>query len=107
MNWVYPVFDSNGDTKYGWRCSHPENLKLGKNTDIGYGSYLMSKNGIEIGENTQLGGSVFVYSSNTENKTEGRVVIGKNCLIGSFCLILPGSVIPDGTKVRAYSIWKQ
>ena len=106
-DWKYPWFNMKGDTKYGWRCSHPEHLKLGKNTDIGYGTYLMSKYGIEIGENTQIGGNCLVYSKNTENETQGPVTIGRDCLIGSFCLILPNSRIPDGARMKAYSIWSK
>jgi len=100
------VFGRNGMTRYGWRCSYPDGLTLGRNTDIGCYSYLMAKEGITIGENTQIGSHCSIYSVNTENNTKGPVFIGKDCLIGSFCLILPGSVIPDGTKLRAYSIWK-
>ena len=92
--------------QYGWRCQHSDGLKLGRNVDIGCFTYLNAKYGIEIGDNTQIGSHVSIYSVNTENHTQGKVVIGKDCLIGSFGLILPGSVIPDGTKLRAYSVWK-
>jgi acetyltransferase-like isoleucine patch superfamily enzyme len=92
--------------KYGWRCQHPAGLKLGENTDVGCFTYMNAKYGIEIGDNTQIGSHCSIYSDNTENNTHGKVIIGKDCLIGSFCLILPNSVIPDGTKLKAYSIWK-
>lgn len=67
----------------------------------------MSKYWIYIGENTQFGGNCLVYSMNTINNTQGPVVIGRDCKIGSFCLILPNSIIPDGTTMKAYDIWKE
>lgn len=117
-NWKKPYLDNNGwaypdsdrvpyhETRYGWRCQNPEGLKLGNNIDVGCFTYMNAKYGIEIGDNTQIGSHCSIYSINTENNTQGKVIIGKDCLIGSFCLILPNSVIPDGTKLRAYSIWK-
>lgn len=107
MNWKQPVFDKDGWTKYGWRCQHPGGLKLGKNVDIGCFTYMNAKYGIEIGDNVQIGSHCSIYSHNTENNEHGPVVIGKNTKIGSFSLILPNVVILDGSKIRAYSIWKQ
>ena len=105
-DWKKPVFDKDGWTKYGWRCQHPENLKLGNRVDIGCFTYLNAQYGIEIGDNVQIGSHCSIYSVNTENNTKGRVVISDNALIGSHCLILPGAYIPGGAKIRAYSIVK-
>jgi len=126
-NWKKPEFDlygwaygkkytkQNPDTgfeyetygfPYNWLCQHHSNLILGNNTDIGFGTYINAKFGVEIGENTQIGSHVSIYSENTENDTQGKVIIGKNCMIGSFCLILPNAVIPDGSKIKAYSVIK-
>jgi len=119
VRWVHPEFDLMGWAypnerkgsisryKYGWRCQHWANLKLGKNTDIGCFTYMNALYGIEIGDNTQIGSHCSIYSINTENNTKGKVIIGKNCLIGSHCLILPNTVIPDNTKVHAYRILKE
>lgn len=118
-NWKPPVFDEDGwaypdrqcmsfkQHKYGWRCQYHEGLKLGKNIDIGTFAYFNAKFGIEIGDNVQMGSHCSTYSHNTENQTQGKVVIGKGALIGSHCLILPGAVIKPGEKIRAFSIVKR
>jgi len=80
---------------------------MGRNVDIGCFTYMNAKHGIVIEDDVQIGSHCSIYTDNTENKTHGPVLIGKGSLIGSFCLILPGSRIPPGTKLRAYSIWKQ
>ena len=117
-NWKKPEFDADGFAYkpewkykqglvkhyYGWRCQHNENLKLGMNVDIGCFSYLNAKHGIEIGDNVQLGSHCSVYSENTENETQGKVIIGKGSLIGSHCLILPNAIIKPYSKIRAFSI---
>jgi len=106
-NWKPPEFDKDGWTKYGWRCQHPKNLKLGKNVDIGCFSYLNAKYGIEIGDNVQIGSHCSVYSVNTENNTQGKVIIGENSLIGSYTLILPSAVILPNSKIKARDIIKR
>ena len=103
-NWQPPKFDKDGWTKYGWRCQYSEGLRLGKNVDVGCFSYLMAKYGIEIEDNVQIGAHCAIYSHNTENQTKGKVVIGKDSLIGSYTLILPGVVIPPNSKIKARSI---
>ena len=105
-NWEYPTFDKDGWTKYGWRCQYHEKLILGNFTDIGCFTYLNAKHGIEIGMNTQIGSHCAIYSVNTENDTYGKVIIGNDCLIGSYTLILPNAVIPPNSKIRAKSIIK-
>lgn len=91
---------------YGWRCDYYENLKLGDRVDIGAFTYLNAKFGIEIGDNCQIGSHCSIYSINTENNTQGKVIIGENSLIGSYTLILPGAVISPNSKIRARSIIK-
>ena len=117
-NWKKPKFDVDGwsytnDTPmrigrglYGWRCQHPDKLILGNNVDIGCFTYMNAKYGIEIGDNVQIGAHCAIYSENTENETTGKVVIGDNSLIGSYTLILPNTVIPPNSKIRARSIIK-
>ena len=122
--WIPPLFDDDGwayerqeartvyntiylrGTQYGWRCQYPDNLKLGKNVDIGCFTYLNSRYGIEIGDNVQIGAHCAIYSDNTENGTKGKVVIGENSMIGSYTLILPNVVILPNSKIPARSILK-
>jgi acetyltransferase-like isoleucine patch superfamily enzyme len=108
-NWIKPSFDKNNyayikDKNFGWRCDNKEGLTLGNKVDIGCFTYLNAKYGIEIGDNVQIGSHCSIYSDNTENNTNGPVVVGENSLIGSFCLILPNAVIPPNSKIKAYSI---
>lgn len=113
-NWEEPWFDEDGfaydsyitQRPYGWRCQNFKGLKLGDRVDIGCFSYLNARYGIEIGSNVQIGSHCSIYSDNTENNTHGPVIIGENSLIGSFCLILPGAIIPPNSKIKAYSIIK-
>ena len=92
--------------RYGWRAQYHEGLKLGKFVDIGCFTYMNAKYGIEIGDNVQIGAHCAIYSENTENNTQGKVVIGEESMIGSYTLILPGAVILPNSKIRARSIIK-
>ncbi len=110
--WVQPEIKDSVPTKYGWVVSHPENLKLGKNTDIGFGTYIQAKNGIEIGENTQIGAHCAIYSENTIDNTHSKIIIGKDVCIGASTVILPTKdgtdlVIADGAKIGALSLIKK
>ena len=105
-NWKMPEFDEDGWTKYGWRCQHYQNLKLGKCVDIGCFTYLNAVYGIEIGDNVQIGAGCAIYSEDTERGVRGKVIIGKNALIGAHCVILPGVVIKENAKVRIGSVIK-
>lgn len=121
--WKSPLFDEDGYAypnhwvnkhtpkvhyinPYGWRCQYHENLKLGKNVDIGCFTYMNAKYGIEIGDNVQIGAHCAIYSDNTENQTHGSVNIGEGSLIGSYTLILPNVTIEPGSKIKARSILK-
>jgi len=114
-NWKKPYIDENGwaypdyfsaprNQSFGWRCQHSLNLIIKKYVDVGCFTYMNAKYGITIGENTQIGSHCSIYSHDTENNIEGPVLIGKNCLIGSHTTILPNSIIPDDTKIPAYSL---
>ena len=117
-NWTKPVFDEDGwaypnffsrmreKNKYGWRCQYSDNLKLGKNVDIGCFTYMNARYGIKIGDNVQIGAHCAIYSDNTENNTQGKVIIGENSLIGSYTLILPNAIIKPNSKIKARSILK-
>ena len=120
-DWKQPLFDKEGwaykgeiiktyygsselmDTKYGWRCQHPKNLKLGNGVDIGCFTYMNAKNGITIGENTQIGSHCSIYSYDSEREINAEVVVGKDCLIGAHCVILPGSILKDNMKIPIFT----
>ena len=52
--WKHPEIKHQVPTKWGWIVWYPENLELGKNTDIGYGCYLQAEKGIVIGDNVEV-----------------------------------------------------
>jgi len=101
--WKYPEFDEKGMTKWNWMCQYQENLKLGKNTDIGSFTYINAKYGVEIQENVQIGSHCSIYSWSTIDDKKGKVVIKKNARIGSHSVIMPGVTVGENAIVAALS----
>jgi acetyltransferase-like isoleucine patch superfamily enzyme len=106
VDWKRPIIEHNRLTEWNWMVSHPENLILGKNTDIGAFCYLAAHEGIEIGDDTQIGSHTAIYSLNTIENKKGKVIIGRNVRIGSHCTILQGVSIGDNTIIGAHSLVK-
>ena len=113
-NWVQPVFDEDGwayanwimrnDRRpYGWRCLNHENLKIGKNTDIGHGCFLQAKYGIELGENVELGPFVYICSWSTIDDKKGKVIIKDGAKIGAHSTVMPNVTIGKDVTVGAHS----
>ncbi|MEM0358659.1 MAG: acyltransferase [Candidatus Hadarchaeales archaeon] len=102
-NWKPPEFDERGLTKWNWMCQYHENLKLGKNTDIGAFTYINAKYGVEIQENVQIGSHCSIYSESTIDRKKGKVTIKKNAKIGSHTVIMPGVTIGENAIVAACS----
>ncbi len=102
-DWKYPEFDEKGMTKWNWMCQYHENLKLGKNTDIGAFTYINAKYGVEIEENVQIGSHCSIYSWSTIDDKQGKVIIKKNARIGSHSLVMPGVTIGENAMVGAFS----
>lgn len=105
--WKSPTFDSKGLTEWNWLCQHPENLKLGKNIDIGAFSYLNAKYGIEIQDNVQIGSHVSIYSISTIDNKKGKVTIKKNARIGTHSVVMPSIIIGENSIVGALSFVNQ
>ena len=84
-------------------CQYHENLKLGKETDIGAFTYLNAKYGVEIQENVQIGSHCSIYSWSTIDDKKGRVTIRKNAKIGTHSVIMPGVTIGENAIVGACS----
>jgi len=102
-NWKYPNFDSRGMTKWNWMCQYHENLKLGKETDIGAFTYINAKYGVEIQENVQIGSHCSIYSWSTIDDKKGMVTIKKNAKVGVHTVIMPGVTIGENAIVGACS----
>ena len=62
---MHPEIEHGVPTKWGWMVQHPENLKLGKYTDIGAFTYINAKHGVELQERVQLGSHCSIYSLST------------------------------------------
>lgn len=102
-DWKPPAFDGSGMTKWNWMCQYHENLKLGKNSDIGAFTYINARYCVEIGEDAQIGSHCSIYSHSTIDDKKGKVTIGKNARIGSHSVIMPGVAIGENSVVGAFS----
>ena len=102
-DWEQPVIKHGKLTKWNWMVQHPENLKLGKKVDIGAFSYINSKYDVEIQDNVQIGSHCSIYSISTIDNKKGKVILKKNCKIGSHSLIMPGVTVGENSIVGAMS----
>lgn len=102
-NWKYPEIKEGKPTKYNWVVQHKKNLKLGKFTDIGTFTYINAKNGVIIEDYVQIGSHCAIYSVSTIDNKEGKVVLKKNCKIGSHSVIMPGVTIGKNSMIGAFS----
>lgn len=102
-DWERPVFDDRGMTRWNWMCQHHQNLKLGKNVDIGAFSYLNAKEGIQIDDEVQIGSHCSIYTVSTIDDKEGPVHLGKNCRIGTHTVIMPGVTVGENSVIGAFS----
>ena len=101
--WRMPKIEERKLTKWYWLVQHKENLKLGKDTDIGAFTYINAKNGVEIENGVQIGSHCSIYSISTIDDKEGKVILKKNCKIGSHCVIMPGVVVGENSVIGAFS----
>jgi acetyltransferase-like isoleucine patch superfamily enzyme len=90
-------------TKYNWVVQYPENLELGKYTDIGAFTYINSKYGVKIDEYVQIGSHCSIYSVSTIDDKKGKVIINKNARIGSHSTIMPNVEIGENSIIGAHS----
>jgi acetyltransferase-like isoleucine patch superfamily enzyme len=102
-NWKEPIIEHGKITKYNYVVQYPENLKLGKNIDIGEFSYLNCKYGVEIENDVQIGSHCSIYSDSTIDKKQGLVILKNNCKIGTHSTIMPNVIIGQNSIIAAYS----
>jgi acetyltransferase-like isoleucine patch superfamily enzyme len=82
-------------------------VKIGKNVRIfGSNMDIFFPELIEIGDNTMIGNktSILTHEFLRDGWRKGPVKIGKDAVIGTVTLILPGVTIGDGATVAAYSL---
>ena len=101
--WQKPIIEHGKPTKWNWVVLYPEGLTVGQNTDIGAFSLLVAKHGIEIEENVQIGSHCAIYSYSTIDDKQGKVVLKKNCRIGTHSSIMPGVTVGENATVGAHS----
>ena len=89
----------------------PEKINPGtKSPGISISCYIDGRNGIEIGENVWIGPRVSIISQNHDlnnyaNYIDSKPIkIGKNTLLTSNCVVLPGVELGEHTVVAANSV---
>ena len=102
-DWEYPQIEEGKPTKYNWVVQHKNNLRLGFKTDIGAFTYINAKYGVVIEDFVQIGSHCSIYSISTIDDKKGKVVLKKNCKIGSHSVVMPGVTIGENSIVGAFS----
>ncbi|MGI0061089.1 MAG: acyltransferase [Nitrosotalea sp.] len=101
--WKKPVIKHSKMTKYNYIVQYPENLKLGKDFDIGTFTYINCKYSVEIGDGVQIGSHCSIYSNSTIDNKKGKIILEKNCKIGTHSTIMPSVIIGENSVIGAYS----
>jgi acetyltransferase-like isoleucine patch superfamily enzyme len=101
--WIVPVVEHGKLTKWNWMVQNPKNLKIGKNTDIGAFTYINALNGIVIEDGVQIGSGSSIYSVSTIDGKGGKVILKKNCNIGTHCTVMPGVTVGKNSIIGAHS----
>ena len=102
-NWEAPNIEEGKLNEYNWLVQHVDKLELGSKTDIGAFTYMNAKNGIVIEDEVQVGSHCSIYSVSTIDEKEGKVVLKKNCKIGSHSVVMPGVTVGENSVVGAFS----
>lgn len=102
-NWKFPKIEEGELTKWNWLVRNKSGLRLGKRTDIGAFTVINAKYGVEIQEEVQIGSHCSIYSVSTIDNKKGRVILKKNCKIGSHSVIMPGVTIGENSIIGAFS----
>ena len=102
-DWKYPEIKDGIPTKYNWVVQHIENFQLGHKTDIGAFTYINAKYGVKIEDNVQIGSHCSIYSESTIDNKQGKVILEKNCKVGSHSVIMPNITIGKNSIVGAHS----
>ena len=105
--WRKPIIKHGKLTKYNYIVQYPEKLELGKNFDIGTFTYINSRYGVEIQDNVQIGSHCSIYSHSTIDSKKGKVILKKNCKIGTHSTIMPNVTIGENSIVASYSFVTQ
>ncbi len=102
-NWEFPDIKDGEMTKYNWLVQYPENLSLGSKTDIGAFTYINCMYEVHIEDFVQVGSHCSIYSHSTIDNKKGRVVLKKNCKIGTHSVVMPGVTVGENSIIGAFS----
>jgi len=102
-NWEKPFIEHAKITKYNYIVQYPENLKIGKDFDIGTFTYINCQYGVTIEDNVQIGSHCSIYSNSTIDNKKGPIILKKNCKIGTHSTIMPNVTVGENSIVAAYS----
>ncbi|MDP3900338.1 MAG: acyltransferase [bacterium] len=102
-NWQPPEIEEGKLTKWNWLVQHKDNLKLGKKIDIGAFTYINAQNGVDIEDEVQVGSHCSIYSVSTIDDKNGKVVLKKNCKIGSHSVVMAGVTVGENSVIGAFS----
>lgn len=102
-DWKAPEIKEGELTKYNWLVQNKDNLVLGYKTDIGSFTYINAKNKVVIEDYVQIGSHCSIYSVSTIDNKEGKVILKKNCRIGTHSVVMPGVTIGENSIVGAFS----
>src|SRR5689334_19580724 len=101
--WKIPIIHHSKLTKYNYIVQYPEKLTLGKNFDIGTFTYINCQYGVDIGDHVQIGSHCSIYSNSTIDNKHGKVILKKNCRIGTHSTIMPNVIIGENSIIGAHS----
>ena len=102
-NWRAPKIANGKLTKWHWLVQHKDNLKLCRLTDIGAFTYINAKNGVIIEAGVQIGSHCSIYSVSSIDNKSGKIVLKKNCCIGSHSVIMPGITVGENAVIGAFT----
>ncbi|MBI4049938.1 MAG: acyltransferase [Candidatus Doudnabacteria bacterium] len=101
--WEAPKIESGRLTRWNWLVQDADNLELGTRTDIGAFTYINAKYGVVIEDDVQIGSHCSIYSASTIDNKQGRVVLKKNCKIGTHSVVMPGVIVGENSIIGAFS----
>lgn len=101
--WEQPQFDEKGFTQWYWRVLYPENFKFRKKVKIGSFTVIDAMKGVEIEDNVEIGFGCSILSYSSIDKKAGKVLLKRNCKIGSNTVIMPGVSVGENAIVGANS----
>ena len=102
-DWEHPEIEDGQPTKYNWVVQHKDGFELGYKTDVGAFTYINAKHGVIIEDFVQIGSHCSIYSVSTIDNKEGKVILKKNCKIGSHSVVMPGVSVGENSVVGACS----